>query len=85
MRGGDYVGGYSTGCVEADSGFICILWLDKQRGWTFELIPVLDLREGQNVTAGQQELLNFVSKSVEQAVLALVRYLLSCSHLLVVK
>lgn len=78
MRGGDDVGGYSTGYVQADSGLVCILWLDKQRGWTFELIPFLDLREGQNVTAGQQELLNFVSKSVELAVLALVKYLLSC-------
>lgn len=51
---------------------------NKLREWTFELIPFLDLREVQNVTAGQQELLNFVSKSVELAVLALVRYLLSC-------
>lgn len=30
LRGGDYVGGYSTGYVEADSGLVCILWLDKQ-------------------------------------------------------
>lgn len=50
---------------------------NKLRGWTFELIPFLDLREVQNVTAGQQELLNFVSKSVELEVLALVRCLLS--------
>lgn len=37
----------------------------------------LDLREVQNVTAGQQELLNFVFKLVELAVLALVRYFLN--------
>lgn len=37
----------------------------------------LDLREVQNVTASQQELLNFVFKLVELAVLALVRYFLN--------
>lgn len=47
------------------------------KGWTFELTPFLDLREVQNVTAGQQELLNFGFKPVELAVLALVRYFLS--------
>lgn len=80
MRGGDYVGGYSTGYVEADSGLVSVYFglINKLRGWTFELIPFLDLWEVQNVTAGQQELLNFVSKSVELAVLALLRYLLSC-------
>lgn len=47
------------------------------RGWTFGLMSYLDLREVQNVTAGQQELLNFVFKLVELAVLALVRYFLN--------
>lgn len=30
LRGGDYVDGYSTGYVQADSALVCILWLDKQ-------------------------------------------------------
>lgn len=51
---------------------------NKIRGWTFELTPFLDFGEVQNVTAGQQELLNFAFKPVELAVLALVRYSLSC-------
>lgn len=39
------------------------------RGWTFGLASFLDLREVQNVTVGQQELLHFVFRPVELAAL----------------
>lgn len=58
LRPSDYIGGYSTGNVEAGSD---LGLTNKMRGWMFELTPYLDLREVQNVTAGQQELILVLS------------------------